>query len=81
MNFSFQLLQVEAVDADSGTGGQVEYRLIGGDKLGQFAVSSTNGNIVVVAPLDREKVCLVCTTKIMFRLYMSWSYRVGKNLL
>ncbi|CAH2321279.1 cadherin-23 isoform X2 [Pelobates cultripes] len=48
----------KAVDTDSGLNGQVEYSIVGGDILGEFVVSSVEGDLRVIKDyeLDRENI-------------------------
>lgn len=56
MNLASFLLQVKAIDSDEGDNGRVEYRLVGGNKLGHFTIHPRLGSLIVVAELDRETV-------------------------
>ncbi|XP_075466716.1 cadherin-23 isoform X3 [Ascaphus truei] len=48
----------KAVDGDSGLNGQVEYSIVGGDILGEFVISSVEGDLRVQKDyeLDRENI-------------------------
>ncbi|XP_054259786.1 fat-like cadherin-related tumor suppressor homolog [Macrosteles quadrilineatus] len=49
------VIQVTAVDADSGASGLVRYTLVG-ERSKEFKVDSVSGTIKLAMPLDREKV-------------------------
>ncbi|XP_048576731.1 protocadherin-like protein isoform X1 [Nematostella vectensis] len=48
--------RVSATDSDDGSDGQVVYSIIQGSGLGVFQVQATTGDLIVAAPLDREKM-------------------------
>ncbi|XP_063811014.1 cadherin EGF LAG seven-pass G-type receptor 2-like isoform X2 [Pseudophryne corroboree] len=50
----YSVLQVQALDADSGENSQLEYRLTG--EAGPFTISNSTGWIIVQLQLDREAV-------------------------
>lgn len=50
------IIQVQAVDLDSGNNGKVLYKLEKGDRLNQFRIDEDSGYISVASALDRESV-------------------------
>lgn len=50
----FSVLQLVAVDSDSGPEGAVEYSIVSGNGIGKFAVDSSSGLLSVVSQLGHE---------------------------
>ncbi|ESO89854.1 hypothetical protein LOTGIDRAFT_164541 [Lottia gigantea] len=48
------VLQVQAIDKDSGVNGQVTYSIVSGDGVGSFNIDSTSGDITTSVTLDYE---------------------------
>ena len=54
MKVGGSIMKVSAVDADSGTNGEVSYALVGGNSAGFFGVGTKNGTIYAAKALDFE---------------------------
>lgn len=55
----YSLFQVQATDADSGTNGQIEFRLVTGNTNNTFQINSSSGLISTRNPVvDREGIDL-----------------------
>jgi hypothetical protein len=51
-----EILQVEAMDQDSGLNGEVTFAINSGDDLNHFSINATSGSIQVNDNLDREMI-------------------------
>ncbi|XP_078578476.1 cadherin-related family member 1-like isoform X1 [Branchiostoma floridae x Branchiostoma japonicum] len=49
-----QPLQIEAVDIDEGTNGDIKYSIVGGNERGSFTIDEDSGIINLTQPLDYE---------------------------
>jgi len=50
------VFQAVANDSDTGSSGELEYRIFSGNSVGNFEISTNSGLIVTTRPIDREDV-------------------------